>query len=354
LLKGVHFKDTASDWWAGNRYSGAANSFGIGRTNSKDDVVVDASGNVGIGETTPDHRLDVAGNIGLDASAYINFGDTDGTGGYGIRDNAGAIECKNGAGAWVQCATASAYQVFTANGTWTKPSGVDANQTVIVEVWAGGGGGGANATGGGGGGGAYMIRHMRAGDLGATEAVTVGSGGAVNTVGDNSSFGTWITVYGGGAGANVANGGGGGGGGIKTAGASTTSGTGDSGGNADTLGSFYPSGGLGGTGGIATSYGGDSAYGGGGGGGYGTGTSFGGRSQYGGGGDSGNAPTGNSGGASVYGGGGGASPGTITAGGFSMFGGAGGNNGVAGSIPAGGGGRNAAGARGEVRVRVVP
>ncbi len=47
----IHFKDTASDWYIGNRWSGATNSFGIGRTNSKDDIMVDSSGNVGIGAT---------------------------------------------------------------------------------------------------------------------------------------------------------------------------------------------------------------------------------------------------------------------------------------------------------------
>ena len=59
-----------------------------------------AAGKVGIGDATPDHLLDVAGNIGLDASGYINWGDTDGTSGYGFRDNAGTMEYKNSAGSW--------------------------------------------------------------------------------------------------------------------------------------------------------------------------------------------------------------------------------------------------------------
>ncbi len=71
---------------------------------SADLFVVRGTGLVGIGDPTPDHLLDVAGNIGLDASSYINFGDTDGTTGYGIRDNAGAIECKDSGGSWAACA----------------------------------------------------------------------------------------------------------------------------------------------------------------------------------------------------------------------------------------------------------
>ena len=58
------------------------------------------NGWIGIGDSTPDHLLDVAGNIGLSASSYINFGDADGTSGYGFRDNSGTIEVKNSGGAW--------------------------------------------------------------------------------------------------------------------------------------------------------------------------------------------------------------------------------------------------------------
>ena len=66
-----------------------------------DDLYLDKStGNVGIGITTPNHKLDVAGNLGLSVSAYLNFGATDGTTGYGIRDNAGTLEYKNSGGEW--------------------------------------------------------------------------------------------------------------------------------------------------------------------------------------------------------------------------------------------------------------
>ncbi|QSH39715.1 tail fiber domain-containing protein [Candidatus Kaiserbacteria bacterium] len=69
-------------------------------------------GNVGIGDSTPDHKLDVAGNIGLTASSYINWGDTTGTTGYGFRDNAGTIQYKNNAGAWTDFSASS-------GGGWT-------------------------------------------------------------------------------------------------------------------------------------------------------------------------------------------------------------------------------------------
>jgi len=63
-------------------------------------LYVGTSGNVGIGDSTPDHLLDVAGNIGLSASSYLNWGDTDGETGYGFRDNAGTMEYKNSSGSW--------------------------------------------------------------------------------------------------------------------------------------------------------------------------------------------------------------------------------------------------------------
>jgi len=98
----IHFKDTASDWYIGNKYSGATNSFGVGRTQAKDDLVIDSSGNVGINTSSPDALLDVkrtnsdgliaemgsgdlAGDVVLeiksaDSRASINIGATGGTG----------------------------------------------------------------------------------------------------------------------------------------------------------------------------------------------------------------------------------------------------------------------------------
>jgi len=100
-------------------------------------------------------------------------------------------------------------QVFTASGTWTKPSGL---RHVIVEVVGGGGGsGGALATGAaqvsgspGGGGGGYARKLILASALGASETVTVGAGGLAGTAGatagtsgGTSSFGAFCSAAGG-------------------------------------------------------------------------------------------------------------------------------------------------------------
>jgi hypothetical protein len=72
-----------------------------------------STGSVGVGVITPNHTLDVNGNIGMAASSYLNWGATDGTTGYGIRDNSGTIEIKNSGGSWAAPLTASS--TITAN-----------------------------------------------------------------------------------------------------------------------------------------------------------------------------------------------------------------------------------------------
>lgn len=127
-------------------------------------------------------------------------------------------------------------QIFTSNGTWTKPVG--AKTIEIVCIGAGGGGGsgdkdiaGTDRNGGGGGGGGATSRVvLNASVVGATETVTIGvagTGGASQTTNSTpgntgadatgSSFGSWLFAGGGGGGSgglngNVAVSGGGGGG----------------------------------------------------------------------------------------------------------------------------------------------
>jgi len=95
---------------------------------------------------------------------------------------------------------------FTSSGTWTKDAGL---KYVIVEVQGAGGGGGRgdggasdDNGGSGGGAGGYSRKLILASSLGATETVTVGTGGAGDSgsggaTGGNSSFGAHATANGG-------------------------------------------------------------------------------------------------------------------------------------------------------------
>ena len=131
---------------------------------------------------------------------------------------------------------------ITSAGTtnWSKPA--TANMVYIECIGAGGGGAGggqgsANRPGGGAGaGGARATRLMRAADIsGSTVSVTVGAGGnggagsssgstsTDGSPGTNTTFGGYLTGYGGSYGSGGANHNGGSGGGISSAG--TTNGT---------------------------------------------------------------------------------------------------------------------------------
>jgi hypothetical protein len=101
----------------------------------------------------------------------------------------------------------SGQQIFTASGSYAKPTGL---KYVIVEVLAGGGaGGGTIATsatqhsiGSGGGAGAYARKKILASALAASETVTVGAGGvaalgANGGSGGTSSFGAFVSCTGG-------------------------------------------------------------------------------------------------------------------------------------------------------------
>lgn len=90
-------------------------------------------------------------------------------------------------------------QVFTASGTYTKPTGL---VRIKVTVIGGGGGGGHNGAGGGGGGAA--IKVIETASIGTTETVTIGVGGASGNLttttggtGGTSSIGTLCSATGG-------------------------------------------------------------------------------------------------------------------------------------------------------------
>lgn len=200
---------------------------------------------------------------------------------------------------------------YNANDTWTKPSNL---RYVRVQLWGGGGSGvrfdngTTNGEGGGGGGGGYFEKIIDASDLGVSETVTVGAGGAAknsNSDGDaggNSSFGSHATAYGGGGGSSsTAGGGAGGGGGAYAAGGDASGATNGAAGDVTaTAGGTHTTAAFSGGGGgecqdgVAGSDGGNAVWGGGGGAGAGvTGASTtGGTSTYGGNGGAGSSATG--------------------------------------------------------------
>jgi len=368
-------------------------------------LVINSSGNVGIGTSSPgallqlnkgsgaaDFRLSVAGTLygniyasssdmtinsvtaiplklGTNNTERFQIGSSGqlGIGGanYGT---SGQVLTSNGSGSapsWQAAggSTGINYQSFTSSGTWTKPAGYGTGSRVLIQVWGGGGGGAKNggnlSPGSGGGGGGYSEIWVTLSALGATETVTIGAGGTAGGgtggAGGNTTFGSVLTGYGGGGGYgnNSAAGGGGGGGGQLTAGTTATTGVGARPGQPWII--FTPGAcgtsdtpmSQGGAGNGANGPGGHGFWAGGGGGGAGTGTGgAGGKSYYGGGGGgAGGTSAGGAGGTAVIGGSGGA--------------GTGGGTATAGSQPGGGGGgayggTAAAGAAGECRVTVFP
>ena len=225
---------------------------------------------------------------------------------------------------WNAIPPGSSKEVFTANGTWVKPT---AGTIALITLWGGGGSGArfGGTAGGGGGGGACVQRLFQLSDLPGSAAVTIGAGGAAiasgtdanGNVGGTSSFGSLMTAYGGAGGSRTNVGGtlsatGGGGGGSLAAGSSSTGGAGHgsilTGGNAGDTGDY------GGAGGASGTSNGPAAFWGGGGGGA---ASVGGSATQRAGGDSlngGDGATSNTGtAASVPGGGGGGSNQTAVA-----------------------------------------
>lgn len=246
------------------------------------------------------------------------------------------------------------FQRFNTSGTWNKPS-MDPDSLVLIRVWPAGGGGARGTSAGGGGGGYGAEKRMLLSDLGSSETVTVGLGGAARTTngngnaGGDSSFGSHITVKGAAGGTTSV---GGGGGGLFTAPSTSTPG------EPHALSRLIDQGGgvyialrQGEGGGVASNIGGqDGVNHGGGGGGTNTAQFNGGSSLNGGGGGGGtNGTTAGTGGASVNAGAGGAA-------------GINGSNGGNGIQPGGGGGgaeavsasESGSGGDGRVEVLVFP
>ncbi len=155
------------------------------------------AGKVGVGTTSPAQALSVVGTVESTS------------GGFKFPD------------ASTQTTAAGVYnvQTFTAGGTWTKPTGV--TNVRVIAIGGGGGGGsgrkGALASARIGGCGGFRANYVDttfvASDLASTVTVAIGTGGAGGasqttnstngnngTAGGDTTFGTYLTSYGGYAG----------------------------------------------------------------------------------------------------------------------------------------------------------
>lgn len=66
----IHFKDTASDWYIGNRFSSPTAGFGIGKTNAKSSFIIDENENFGFG-VVPATNQRITLNAGGDTSSFV-------------------------------------------------------------------------------------------------------------------------------------------------------------------------------------------------------------------------------------------------------------------------------------------
>ena len=323
---------------------------GTGNAVPVDVMTLQGDGYVGIGTTGPAATLDVGGSgaIKIPVGTTAQRPTSPAAGMLRFNTDTLKLEYYNGT-SWNISATGGnsvsdigGYRIhtFTGNGTFT----VTGAGNVEVLVVAGGGGG--KAGGGGAGGLIYNAAYpVTAGAI----TVTVGAGGAANSPGNNSVFGTLTAIGGGRGGTNdttgpepAENGGSGGGGGRTSTvnpdyGGSGTAGQGFAGGNTNINTFPYPGSGGGGAGGAGNPPASATQ---GGAGGVGLAYSISGTSAYyAGGGGSGLADNGGGAGAGGLGGGG-----------------AGGSGGTAGTANTGGGGgggsaSGAAGGSGIVIVR---
>lgn len=168
------------------------------QTNNATQMIISETGNVGIGTTNPTSLLDVAGSANISGNIIV-YGDVS------ILGNSFIDGVVNSAGYLLNGFPIGAvdYKSFSVSGTWTKPS---SGTIAYIQAWGGGASGArfSGSGGGGGGGGSYTWRIIRTSSLTDTVTVTIGAGGASRSgsnqngaPGGNTTFGGYLTAYGG-------------------------------------------------------------------------------------------------------------------------------------------------------------
>jgi hypothetical protein len=132
--------------------------------------------------------------------AFVSVSTGAGDAGSGVVLNASGVLDSS----FVNTSLTRTYNYADSPATWTKPTGL---RSLFVEIWGAGGGGGngvsngnTRGSGSGGGGGGYYSRLFLASELGSTETIIIGAGGAAQTAGGDTTFGSLITAKGGSAG----------------------------------------------------------------------------------------------------------------------------------------------------------
>ena len=234
--------------------SSAVNNFNVSNSSAGNDVILSSEGD----DSNIDIRLNpkgsgvivldsdvtvssdatitgdaaVTGNTTLTGSLVadgLSYPTADGTAGqYMLTDGAGTLSFDSPI-------TSVVLQTFTASGTYTPTTGMQYADIFVLGAGGGGGGGtgttNAGAITGGGGAGGHAFRLVTAAQVGATAAVTIGSGGTAGSSsgGDGGTGGTSSVALIG-TGTLTITAAGGGGGGYQNNGGATTVEAGASGG----------------------------------------------------------------------------------------------------------------------------
>jgi hypothetical protein len=108
-------------------------------TLDQDDFIIGTTADADILKLDANKDLYVtAGSIVLPTSEYLNFGGSLGSGGYGFRDNAGAMEFKNSGGVWTSLATLTGLDLAPKTVSFTAAPSSDHEASGVIENFTAG------------------------------------------------------------------------------------------------------------------------------------------------------------------------------------------------------------------------